>query len=266
MMVEGEMHELQENTVIDALLFGHAAVQPLIDLQERLRTGNGKEKRPFTAPVIDEALIARVKEMASDRLATAFQTRDKKARREALGAVHLDTRNALTAEGQPWHGKNKDVDAAFGKIQKKVARGTTLSTKKRIDGRSGEDIRPIVIETGVLPRAHGSAMFQRGETQALASPSRSAPSTTRRSSTRCSVTARRRSTWTTTSRRSRRARPSRCAASRAARSVTASSPSARSSRSSRSMKTSRTRSASCRTSSSRTARRRWPRCAAARSR
>jgi polyribonucleotide nucleotidyltransferase len=169
MMVEGEMNELQENVVIDALLYAHQAVQPLIELQERLRGTNGKEKRPFTPPVIDDALLARVKELASDRLATAFQTRDKKARREALGAVHLDTRNALTAEGQPWAGKTKDVDAAFGKIQKKVARGTTLSTKKRIDGRASDEIRPIYIETGVLPRAHGSALFQRGETQALAS-------------------------------------------------------------------------------------------------
>jgi polyribonucleotide nucleotidyltransferase len=169
MMVEGEMEEMQENVVIDALLYGHQAVQPLIELQERLRAGNGKEKRPFTPPVMDETLVSRIKEIAADRLSTAFQTRDKKARREALGAVHLDTRNALTAEGQPWAGKVKDVDGAFQKIQKKVARGTTLSTRKRIDGRAMDEIRPIMIETGVLPRAHGSALFQRGETQALAS-------------------------------------------------------------------------------------------------
>src|ERR1044071_813162 len=67
MMVEGEMNEMQENVVIDALLYAHQAVQPLIELQERLRGANGKEKRPFTPPVIDEALIGRVKELASDR-------------------------------------------------------------------------------------------------------------------------------------------------------------------------------------------------------
>ncbi len=167
MMVEGEMSELQENVVIDALLFAHAAVQPLIELQERLRAANGKEKRAFTPPVMDEKLLGRVKELASDRLTAAYQTRDKKQRREALSAVHLETRTTLTAEGQQWHGKPKDVDAAFGKIQKKVARGTTLSTRKRIDGRAMDEIRPIMIETGVLPRAHGSALFQRGETQAL---------------------------------------------------------------------------------------------------
>src|SRR5690349_5544312 len=72
MMVEGEMHELQENVVIDALMFAHEAVQPLIELQERLRAANGKEKRPFTPPVVDDTLSARVKELAWDRLATAM--------------------------------------------------------------------------------------------------------------------------------------------------------------------------------------------------
>jgi polyribonucleotide nucleotidyltransferase len=167
MMVEGELHELAENVVIDALMFAHQAVQPLIDLQERLRAANGKEKRPFTPPVVDEELIARVKEMAWDRLGAAYANRDKKLRREGISAVHLDVRTALTAEGQPWFGKPKDVDAAFGKIQKKYARGNTLATRKRIDGRNPDEVRQITIETGVLPRAHGSALFTRGETQAL---------------------------------------------------------------------------------------------------
>jgi polyribonucleotide nucleotidyltransferase len=167
MMVEGEMHELQEDVVIDALLFAHQAVQPLIDLQERLRAANGKEKRPFTKPVADETLAERVKEYAYERLAQAMQIKDKAKRREATSELHLELRTALTAEGQPWHGKPKDVDAAFSKLQKKWARGHTISTRKRIDGRNPDEIRAIMIETGVLPRAHGSALFQRGETQAL---------------------------------------------------------------------------------------------------
>jgi polyribonucleotide nucleotidyltransferase len=167
MMVEGEMHELQENVVIDALLFAHAAVQPLIELQERLRAANGKEKRPFTPPVTDEALLAKVKELVWDRLDQAMAVKDKKARREAISATHTETRTALTGEGAPWAGKPKDVDGAFAKIQKKLARGKTLSTRRRIDGRHPDEIRQITIETGVLPRAHGSALFTRGETQAL---------------------------------------------------------------------------------------------------
>jgi len=167
MMVEGEMHELQEDVVIDALLFAHQAVQPLIDLQERLRAANGKEKRPFTKPAVDETLAEKVKELGYERLAQAMQIKDKHQRRDATSALHLDLRAQLTADGQPWFGKGKDVDAAFSKLQKKWARGHTLQTRTRIDGRKPDEVRPIMIETGVLPRAHGSALFQRGETQAL---------------------------------------------------------------------------------------------------
>jgi polyribonucleotide nucleotidyltransferase len=167
MMVEGEMKELPENVVIDALLFAHASVQPIIEAQERLRASNGKPKRPFTPPVEDQDLAARVKELVGDRLAEAFTTKDKHARRAMISGVHLDVRAQLTAEGQPWEGKPKDVDAAFSKLQKKWARQHTLSTRKRIDGRDPDEIRKITVETGVLPRAHGSALFTRGETQAL---------------------------------------------------------------------------------------------------
>jgi polyribonucleotide nucleotidyltransferase len=167
MMVEGEMDELQENVVIDALLFAHAAVQPLIELQERLRAANGKDKRPFTPAVADEALAAKVKESAYDKLNTAMQIRDKKARSTGMSAVKSETIAALTAEGQPWFGKGKDVDAAVGKLHKKSARAHTLKTRTRIDGRQPDEIRKITVETGVLPRAHGSALFTRGETQAL---------------------------------------------------------------------------------------------------
>ncbi len=167
MMVEGEMNEMQEDVVIDALLFAHQAVQPLIDLQERLRASNGKEKRPFTKPTVDETLMELVKQIATDRLTRAMNTVAKHERRDMISDAHADVRAQLTAEGQTWAGKVKDVDTAFGKLQKKIAREQTLKTRTRIDGRKGEDIRPIYIETNVLPRAHGSALFQRGETQAL---------------------------------------------------------------------------------------------------
>src|SRR5215468_3111821 len=118
MMVEGEMHELQEDVVIDGLLFAHQAVQPLIELQERLRAANGKEKRPFTPPVVDEALAAQVKELAWGRLGEAMTIKDKHKRRSAVSTLHLEVRGALTAEGQPGFGKAKDVDAAFAKLEK----------------------------------------------------------------------------------------------------------------------------------------------------
>jgi polyribonucleotide nucleotidyltransferase len=166
MMVEGEMSELAESVVIDALLFAHAAVQPLIEMQERLRAANGKEKRPFTPPVTDEALAAKVKELAWQRLAEAMTLKDKKKRGAAQSQLRGDVVAALTpADGtKP---DTKGIDAAFSKLQKKWARGHTLSTRTRIDGRRCDEIRQITIETGVLPRAHGSALFTRGETQAL---------------------------------------------------------------------------------------------------
>src|ERR1700759_2592113 len=97
MMVEGEMHELQEDVGIHALLFGHRAVQPLIELQERLRAANGKEKRPFTPPVTDEALAAKVKDIAYDKLATAMTIKDKKKRGAAVSALRTE---ALAAAGE----------------------------------------------------------------------------------------------------------------------------------------------------------------------
>jgi polyribonucleotide nucleotidyltransferase len=170
MMVEGEMHELQEDVVIDALLFAHQAVQPLIELQEKLRAMCGKEKRPFTPPVADESLAVRVKDLTWEKLGAALQIKDKKKRYGEVAALKTDTLATLVSEGKFTTGtgvEGKAFEAAFGKLHKKWARGHTLSTRKRIDGRNPDEIRQITIETGVLPRAHGSALFQRGETQAL---------------------------------------------------------------------------------------------------
>ncbi len=168
MMVEGEMHELQEPVIVDALMFALDAVQPLIALQERLRAAVGKPKRAFTPPAVDEALHKKVKELGADSIAAAMATREKKKRGAAISAAHAAVADALTAEGQPWAGKRKEVDGAISKLIKKHARSLTLSTRKRIDGRSLDEIRPISVEVGVLPKAHGSALFTRGETQALA--------------------------------------------------------------------------------------------------
>jgi polyribonucleotide nucleotidyltransferase len=168
MMVEGEMHELQEPVIIDALMFALEATKPLIELQEKLRAAVGKPKRTFTPPVTDEELHKRVKELGSEKLAVAMATREKKKRSSAISEVHAGVAAVLCAEGQPWFGKKKELDGAWSKLVKKHARGLTLSTRKRIDGRALDEIRPIQVEVGVLPKAHGSALFTRGETQALA--------------------------------------------------------------------------------------------------
>src|SRR5580765_1754143 len=149
MMVEGEMHELQEDVVIDALLFAHQAVQPLIEMQERLRAAVGKEKCPFTPPVADEGLAARVKELAWDKLGAALQIKDKKKRYGEVAVVKTEAKDALIAEGKLTASvpDGKAFEAAFGKLHKKWARGHTLSTRKRIDGRNPDEIRAISIET-----------------------------------------------------------------------------------------------------------------------
>ncbi len=166
MMVEGQMSELQEDTVIDALLFAFESCKPLIQLQEKLRAACGKEKRAFVKPVTDEALGKAVKELTYDKIAEAMVIKDKKKRSTAVSEAHALART-LGAEGAAFAGRGKEIDAAFGKAQKKWAREHTLKTRTRIDGRKPNEVRKITVETGVLPRAHGSALFTRGETQAL---------------------------------------------------------------------------------------------------
>ncbi len=168
MMVEGEMHEVGEALIIDGMLFALEAAQPLIKLQQKLREVAGKPKREFVKPVADEALFGKVKELGLEDLAKAMATKEKKKRGAAISEVHKKVAEQLTGEGQPWAGKRKDVDGAWSKLVKKHARGQTLATKKRIDGRDLDEVRPITIEVGVLPKAHGSALFTRGETQSLA--------------------------------------------------------------------------------------------------
>jgi polyribonucleotide nucleotidyltransferase len=166
-MVEGEMTEVSETVLIDALLFAHEAVQPLLDLQEKLRAAAGKPKREYVAPPVDEALQAVVAELAQSRVKEAMATRAKQDRYGALDQIGADVNAALCGEGKPYAGRDKEVGEALSSVKKKVARRVTLESKTRIDGRRGDEIRPISCEVGVLPRAHGSALFTRGETQAL---------------------------------------------------------------------------------------------------
>ena len=119
--------------ILDALLFAHQAVQPLIDLQERLRASNGKAKRPFTKPVTDETLAERVKQYAYERLAQAMQIKDKAKRRDTTSELHLEMRAALTAEGQPWAGK------AWGSIA--IPR---IGQEVVVDFLEGDPDQPIV--------------------------------------------------------------------------------------------------------------------------
>jgi polyribonucleotide nucleotidyltransferase len=163
-MVEGGARILPEDVVLEALFGAHQAVQPLIALQEELQRKVGKPKRVVVPPASDEALAAQVKEFATAKLKAALAKSVKQERYAALDAVGDETVGHFAA-GDP--DRAKQVTAFVSKVTKNVVREQIITEKKRLDGRGLADIRPITCEIDVLPRTHGSAIFTRGETQAL---------------------------------------------------------------------------------------------------
>jgi len=164
MMVEGESHFLSEQEMLDAIFFGHEALQPLITLQEELAALVGKEKRAFQVPAADAELVAKVVELAEPKVVDAVKIRTKQERYAALA----DIRTAVKAQlAETYEGRADEISTALGKVEKTVVRRMVTKDRIRIDGRDMTTIRPISCEVGVLPRAHGSALFTRGETQAL---------------------------------------------------------------------------------------------------
>jgi len=172
-MVEGGANNVDEESFLGALYFGFDNIQKLIALQEDLRKQTGKEKRVFVPVPKDTALIAKMKDIATEGLAKGFATREKKQRYTTLAEVKKASiakaleSSGLTDEKALLEFKAK-ADSAFSDVKKDFARNYTLKEGKRIDGRAFDEIRTIEVETGVLPRVHGSALFTRGETQALA--------------------------------------------------------------------------------------------------
>jgi len=168
-MVEGGAKEVPENVMIDALLFAHRECQPIIDLQEKIRAAAGKPRREWSAPKKDEELEAKVKGLSWDKVKAAMAIAVKHDRYDALSKAHDEVMAELCGEGAPFAGREKEVDAAYEGVKKKYARAKTLETGSRIDGRRTTDIRNVSCEVSVLPRTHGSALFTRGETQAIVS-------------------------------------------------------------------------------------------------
>lgn len=164
MMVEGEAKFLSEAEMLEAIFFGHSSLQPLIDLQIKLRELVGNAKRPFTVAVVDPALEARVNDLAAAPMLQAVGIRTKQERYAAVAQVKADV---LAALGDEFAGREKEISTLSDKVEKRVVRQMIIKDKVRIDGRDMATVRPITCEIGVLPRAHGSALFTRGETQAL---------------------------------------------------------------------------------------------------
>jgi polyribonucleotide nucleotidyltransferase len=167
-MVEGGAAEAPENDVIDALMFAHQTAQPILELIERIRAAVGKPKREFERKTLPEAVAKRTKDICDDEVMTASLIKDKKARYDAYKATKSKLVATLTTElgAQRFAEIEKLVKEEFEERKYQVVREYVLSQRKRIDGRDMKTIRPIVCEVGIFPRTHGSALFQRGETQA----------------------------------------------------------------------------------------------------
>jgi polyribonucleotide nucleotidyltransferase len=164
MMVEGEADLVSEDEMLEAIFFGHASLQPLIDMQLKLQELAGLPKRSFEVAKADPALEAQVAERAEQRLLEASRIRAKQERYAAIDQIKAEVKEALEAD---FEGRGAEISAVLGSINKRVLRQMVIKDKVRIDGRDNTTIRDISCEVGGLPRAHGSALFTRGETQAL---------------------------------------------------------------------------------------------------
>ncbi|MFB3884300.1 MAG: polyribonucleotide nucleotidyltransferase [Thermodesulfobacteriota bacterium] len=164
-MVEGSAKEVRETEILEAILFGHQSLKPVIDLQNQLKLKVGVTPKPFEVQKIEETLYEKVESLTRERLKEAFYIKEKTRRREYLEETLQRTFQECGAEDES---SQRIVKAALDEFNRKLVRRLILEEKKRIDGRSLTEIRPISCEVGILPRTHGSALFTRGETQVLA--------------------------------------------------------------------------------------------------
>ncbi len=167
LMVESEAALLSEDVMLGAVMFGHREMQKVINAINELTVEAGTKPSEWAAPAKNEALIAALKDAVGGKLADAFQIRDKLQRRDAIAAVKADVVESLAGrlEAEGWD--KAELSKEFGELEYHTMRDAVLSTKVRIDGRALDQVRPITVKAGVLPRTHGSAMFTRGETQAI---------------------------------------------------------------------------------------------------
>ena len=165
LMVESEAKELTEDQMLGGVLYAHQEMQVAIAAIRELAAETAKPKWEFDAPVIDTTLTEKVDAIARDELAGAYRTTDKQERQVKVRGA----RDSVVAQlgGEDGEFDNDDVVDAFYKLEKQLVRQSVLDGNPRIDGRDTKTVRPISVEVGVLPRTHGSALFQRGETQAI---------------------------------------------------------------------------------------------------
>ncbi len=168
-MVEGGAAEATEADIIDALMFAHRSAQPVLELIEKMRAAIGKPKRTWAAPVLDDSIRELVKATVDADLSKATRVLNKKARYDGYSEIKKRMAAELKAKlGDEKYVANEAlIKNEFEERKAHIVRTMVLEEGVRIDGRDGRTIRPIVTEAGLLPRVHGSALFQRGETQAI---------------------------------------------------------------------------------------------------
>ncbi len=165
LMVESEAQQLSEEVMLGAVVFGHDQGKVAIAAINDLVREAGKPEWTWAAPAKDEAFIAKVTSMGEGALRDAYQIRSKQARTQACRDAYAKVMSALKAEGATFD--SVKVEGLLFEIESRIVRSQILGGEPRIDGRDTRTVRPIEIRTGVLPRTHGSALFTRGETQAL---------------------------------------------------------------------------------------------------
>ena len=166
LMVESEANCLPEDIMLGAVMFGHEHMQAAIAAINELAAEVGKPAWEWESPAVDDALESAVASAAKDSLTAAYQITDKMERQAAVGdAKTAAVESIVTGEEPQW--SEDEVRGALSRLEKSVVRGRVLDGEPRIDGRDHKTVRPIDVQVGVLPRTHGSAVFTRGETQAI---------------------------------------------------------------------------------------------------
>ncbi|MFL0805001.1 MAG: polyribonucleotide nucleotidyltransferase [Agarilytica sp.] len=165
LMVESEANELPEDIMLGAVLYAHQEMQSVVHAINELVKDAGKERWVWEAPAVNQALVDAVKNDFEDSIGVAYRITDKAKRYDRLSELRSQAIAQLAGEGAEF--SSDDVKGIFAKVEKQIVRSRVVAGEPRIDGRDGKTVRPLQVEVGVLPRVHGSALFTRGETQAL---------------------------------------------------------------------------------------------------
>ena len=169
LMVESEANELSEEIMLGAVLFGHEQMQPVINVINELKTEIGKETWKHEAIPTDPDLTTQILNLSESKLNDAYQIADKVIRQGQLEEIRLDTEAKILDENPEKEFEASTISNEFKSIEKNIVRKRILEGQPRIDGRDSKTVRDINIEVGLLERTHGSALFTRGETQAIVS-------------------------------------------------------------------------------------------------